>query len=88
MATTYYARSVYVEAYRNGSRDEMRFCGLALITRTAEDPMVSVFDAATGTEHFLNVAVLRAFETATTPSERAAITDALEGAKKAAKVLP
>ena len=84
----YYARSVCVEAYRNGARDEMRLCELALVTHDAGDPLVSVFDATTGTEHVLNIAVLRGFEIATAPSERAAIVDALERAEKAAKVTP
>lgn len=85
---TYYARSVYVVGYRNGSRHEMVFCGLALVTHDASDPLVSVFDATTGTKHVLNIAVLCGLEIATAPSERAAIVDALERAEKAAKVTP
>jgi hypothetical protein len=72
MATTYYAREVNTEHYR---------CGLSLVTRDVNDPLVMVFVAGDRTFFLWPVSAIREIDLNTTAEERATIKAALDAAE-------
>jgi hypothetical protein len=72
MATTYYAREVNTEHYR---------CGLSLVTRDVNDPLVMVFVAGDRTFFLWPVSAIREIDLNTTAEERAKIKAALDAAE-------